>query len=194
MSKKFWKRQAAETPPSFWEDMGTAFVKSAIDNMLGERNLEGPNTTAVRSLTAHSKALRAPVESGTRVSFRTSLSSVLSYEDVPSEGTHGTVVKVKTAHGKVTSLEDRVFVLWDDGKFRSILFEHLKLAPKNRRVASTVRMAASSLGDLSSLFRTASQDDELVHRATKDLWSFRQEGDQYVIERLFDETGEPLKV
>jgi len=49
---------------------------------------------------------------------------------------------------------------------------------------------------VSAFFTPASSgnNDELVHKATKDLWSFHQDGDNYVIERLFDETGEPLKV
>jgi len=36
--------------------------------------------------------------------------------------------------------------------------------------------------------------DELVHKATKDLWSFREDGGQFVIERLFNDSGDPLKV
>ena len=49
----------------------------------------------------------------------------------------------------------------------------------------------ASLGDLTDFLRVA--DDTLVHRSTKDLWSFRQDGAEYVIERLFDTDGDPIK-
>jgi hypothetical protein len=47
------------------------------------------------------------------------------------------------------------------------------------------------MGDLTGFFRGDNTD--LVHKATQDLWSFRKDGDQYVIERMFDGNGEPLK-
>lgn len=57
------------------------------------------------------------------------------------------------------------------------------------------RRAAASLGDISHLFgyRRAS-DDTLIHKATKDLWAVQKQGDEYLIERLFDSTGSPIKV
>jgi hypothetical protein len=195
----FWEKQASETPATFWEEMREAFiVESAIDSVLSEKDLEGPVTTSMRGLTDKARAAKAlilPQPSGTRVSFVANLGSVLSYDDCPGEKMAGTVIMVKTAEGNLTHREGRAFVLWDDGKFRPILAEHLRLAPRNNRVASVIRMTASSLGDLSGLFASSSgKEDELVHRATQDLWSFRQEGEQYVIERLFDDTGNPLKV
>jgi len=71
--------------------------------------------------------------------------------------------------------------------------QHLE-AGKTSKKASMVRMSFSSLGDISGMFTSSESNDELVHRATKDLWSFKKEGDQYVLERLFDENGGPLKV
>jgi hypothetical protein len=55
--------------------------------------------------------------------------------------------------------------------------------------AGSIRVA--SLGDLTEFLRVA--NDTLVHKSTKDLWSFRRDGTDYVIERLFDSEGEPLK-
>jgi len=195
---KFWEKAAAETPDTFWEEMRTAFtVDSAIDTVLQERTIEGPRSTSMRALTDKGRAAKTlplPQNSGTRVKFVADLGSVLTYDDVPSGKMEGTVIKVKTAEGHLTHREGRAFVLWDDGKFRPILAEHLRLASKKSRVASVVRMAAGSLGDLSGMFSSTSRDDELVHRATQDLWAFREEGGQYVIERLFDDTGKPLKV
>lgn len=67
-----------------------------------------------------------------------------------------------------------------------------------------VRFRVASLGDIADMFsppglgniapmlRQAS--GELVHKATNDLWSFSKASDgQYVVSRLFDDTGEPLK-
>jgi len=123
------------------------------------------------------------------------LGAVLTYDDPPADGLEGTVVTVKTGGGVTTHLDNRLFVLFDDGKFRGIQAEHLRLAGTSKR-ASNVRMVVSDLGDLSSFFVQAASgaDDELVHRATKDLWALKQDGDNFVIERLFDETGNPLKV
>jgi hypothetical protein len=100
------------------------------------------------------------------------------------------VVAVKSASGNVTSHEGMVFVQWDgpEGKFASIYVNHL--APvsepaKIRRVAS--------MGDLGEFLKVAS--DTLVHKSTQDLWSLSKsaDGDGFVVTRLFDDTGKPLK-
>lgn len=142
--------------------------------------------------------LDAPMASGTRVAFIGDLDSMLTYgNDFPADGLGGAVVKVRAAAGDVTAEGQHVFVLWDDGKFRPVLARHMRLEPSKKRgkVGDKVRIVTSNLGDISSFFtRTASsKGGELVHKATKDLWSFRQEGGQYVIERLFDSTGTPIK-
>lgn len=49
----------------------------------------------------------------------------------------------------------------------------------------------ASLSQLNGFIRVA--DDTLVNKSTKDLWSLRKEGEGFVIERLFQENGEPLK-
>lgn len=140
------------------------------------------------------KGLQLPQIAGTRVRFVANLGSVLTYDNVPDPKIAGTIVTVKTAEGPLTDLDGRVFVAWDDGEFRPIQAEHLRLAGPSRKHASTVRMVVGSLGDISGMFVTAKNGDELIHKATKDLWSFQRKGDNYVINRLFDDTGKPLKV
>jgi len=157
-----------------------------------------PKESALRELTDAARAANAidpAQDAGTRVRFVSNLGAVLTYDDPPADGLEGTVVTVKTGGGVTTHLDNRLFVLFDDGKFRGIQAEHLRLAGTSKR-ASNVRMVVSDLGDLSSFFVQAASgaDDELVHRATKDLWALKQDGDNFVIERLFDETGNPLKV
>ncbi len=183
----------------FWDDMRYAFsVESALDTVLGGQQLDDPNTVSMRGLTDAGRKAHAVdpnQKAGTRVWFVANLGSVLSYADIPEDKMHGTVVTVKAADGLTTNQDGRLFVLWDDGKFRPILGEHLRLAGKSKR-ANNVRIIVSDLGDLSAFFTPAASgnQEELVHKATKDLWSFKKDGDQYVIERLFDESGEPLKV
>jgi len=195
----------------FWDEMQAAFVRdSAMDKFLDEDDVptegtpfEGEHYTSVRELVdSHRKkrALQLPVEAGARVRFMANIGSVLTYPDIPDEGVDGTVVTVRTAQGDATSQDERVFVLWDDGKFRSILAEHLRPSRKNRKQARSVRIVTADLGDLSSFFapattiRSTGASEDLVHKATKDLWSVRQDGEQFVIERLFTEDGSPLKV
>jgi hypothetical protein len=181
----------------FWEDMGNAFVvESAIDTHLQGRELQGASTTSMRELTdkARAEAALAPQPAGTRVAFKSNLGSLLTYKDCPEPDLGGTVVLVKTGEGKTTHLDGNMFVLWDDGVFRSIRAEHLRLAGVSRKTAQRFRVVVSNLGDLSGLFAVAGQSDELVHKATQDLWSLKKDGDNFVIERLFNETGKPLKV
>lgn len=186
----------------FWADMNEVYaVESAIDHHLMDHELDGEHFQQVRKLTEKDRkanALSLPVDAGARVSFITNLGSLLTYSDPPDEGLEGTVVTVRTAQGDTTFQDERVFVAWDDGQFRAILAEHLRRAKGNRRQARNVRLVLADIGDLSQFFVPAGgvsrKADDLVHKATKDLWSFRQEGKNFVIERLFQENGEPLKV
>ena len=185
----------------FWDDMKSAFVGNSVsvDHFLSGKKIAGPEMTVLQNLTQQAReanALNLPVEAGTRVAFQANIGSVLTYDDCPGDQMGGTVITVKSAGGKVTHQDGRVFISWDDGVFRPILAEHLRLAKDNKKTASSVRMVVANLGDISNLFSVVSSgsSDELVHRATKDLWSFRQDGAQFVIERLFNTNGEPIKV
>ena len=55
--------------------------------------------------------------------------------------------------------------------------------PKRTRVAS--------LQQLQGFVRVGS--DTLINKATNDLWALRKEGDNFFIERLFQDDGQPLK-
>jgi hypothetical protein len=186
----------------FWDDIMTSPLLSegAIDAHLRSKEASEVSTS-VSALTDKGRqdnALPLPVNAGTRVAFVANLGSVLTYSDVPEDGHEGTVVTVRSAHGDTTSHEGRVFVKWDDGVFRSVLAEHLRLA-KTTEAKDYRRVLvgnAISFQDylLSQGYHTAKGNTDLVHKATKDLWSFHKEGEEYIIARLFDDTGEPLKV
>jgi len=173
-----------------------AFASPEVDRAL-ERLGDQEQFSSLQALTAWGKK-NASEEwvAGTRVSFLSNLESMLTYPDCPDPGTNGTVVTVRTGSGDRTFEDDHVFVLWDDGKFRAMVASHIK-PEGTSRTANSVRMVVSDFGDISSFFTPATgtgHGDDLVHKATQDLWALRQEGGQYVIERLFNEDGNPLKV
>lgn len=170
-------------------------VLSGPDTVIRGSTLQGPRATSVRDLTdamRAANALQLPAQVGQRVAFIANVGSVLTYADIPEEGIKGTVVAVKVAGRVATDHEGRVFAQWDDGVFRAILAEHLR--PVASKQASAYRMIIGNLGDLSQFFSASHSANELVHKATKDLWSLQQEGGKFVVTRLFDDTGKPLKV
>jgi hypothetical protein len=72
--------------------------------------------------------------------------------------------------------------------------------PLDSRIASAegrdkkARVKVSSPDDLDGFHRIA-DTDKLVRMSEQDLWSLEEgEEGEYVIERLFDDDGEPLKV
>lgn len=73
--------------------------------------------------------------------------------------------------------------------------------PLDSKIASAekrdkkARVKVSSPEELEGFHRLANSD-KLVRMSERDLWSLEEdeEGDEYVIERLFDEDGEPLQV
>lgn len=193
----------------FWDEFSGVFAaESGMDRLIQDQEMDGDFYNSVRSVQsaddepyvefpAEKKGgIDLPCPSGTRVAFIHNLDSVLTYASVPAEGIEGTVVTVKAAHGKSTYTDQgHAFVKWDDGRFLPVLSKHLQRASGTSRVAKGVNVRVSNLGSLANFFepsRTAS--DELVHKATKDLWSFRQDDSGFVIERLFDFSGDPLKV
>lgn len=183
----------------FWDN----FLKEAtldnggsgsIDSYLSGKEAEGPVFSSVQALTDVGRAknaLELPVKAGTRVSFAGQLGAVLAYNDAPEPKAQGVVVEVKSAGGDITAHDGLVFVQWDDGKMRPTHVEHLRLATGRVKRQAAERIRVASLGDLTDFMKVA--DDTLVHRSTKDLWSMRKDGEDFVIERLFDSAGDPIK-
>jgi hypothetical protein len=173
-------------------DLSSLFVTAAMDSFLSPKAF-GESFESVRELTdtvRKAKAIRLPVEAGTRVMFAGGLGAYLGYDDAPAEGTLGTVISVKSATGNITAHDGRVFVEWDGGGARSIHADHLRLAPNtSAKTANSIRV--SSLGDLTDFLKVA--NNALIHKSTRDLWSLKQDASGFVIERLFDDAGDPLK-
>ncbi len=55
----------------------------------------------------------------------------------------------------------------------------------------TARTKVASIRDLHNFVRLSS--DMLIHRSDRDLWALKREGENYFVERLLDDKGEPLK-
>lgn len=179
---------------NFWDDLtqGTYGDVTSLDGALNRRLAD--KSSSVRLLTDKGReeaGLPLPAIAGTRVTFASNLGAVFSYPEPPHGGLKGTVVTVRTANGDDTSLDGMVFVKWDDSRFLPVHREHLRLAKGDRRASSFRRVVA--FGDLDDFLKVAGGSD-LVHKATKDLWSLKMVDGEYVIERLFDEDGDPLKV
>jgi hypothetical protein len=65
-----------------------------------------------------------------------------------------------------------------------------KAAERVERQAS--RICVASLGDLTEFLKVA--DNTLIHKSTKDLWKYSKDADgNFLVERLFDSKGEPIK-
>ena len=114
---------------------------------------------------------------------------------LPMSGTKGTVVKVRTASGDVTSYDGEIFVQWDGkASIDRVPTQYLRVA--SMRVASLDNFIVLSGPSLSADFGASSvSTGELVHKSTKDLWTVKVgEDGSYEIERLFDQNGDPLKV
>jgi hypothetical protein len=185
----------------FWDDFVDAGVTSqkteALDSYLSGKKLGGDSHASVRALTDREREKRAlplPVEAGSRVTFASNVGSVLAYPDCPTDGVGGTVVAVKSSLGNITAHEEKVFVKWDDGKFIPTYRQHLRKLPKANSKQASYRKVVANLLDLTGFMRMGSED-ELIHKATRDLWGFHvDDAGNYVIERLFNDEGEPLKV
>lgn len=55
----------------------------------------------------------------------------------------------------------------------------------------TAKVRVASCQQLKSFTRLSAET--LIHKSNKDLWTIKAEGNQFFIERLFDDHGEPLK-
>jgi len=192
--KDLWER-VAEGDALFGE--GTT-----IDSALGEDGAylrfaaSLPPERAKRKNMRNEDWLGKRPAAGTRVAFADTLEAILTYPDFPSPGigstkAEGSIIAVRTSSGDTTSRGGRVYVQWDDGKVRAVAHEHLRPASGRLRMANSFRRKVAGLGDLTDFLRSSETD--LVHKSTKDLWSLRKEGEQYVIERMFDASGDPLK-
>ena len=121
----FWKTLANQS--------SNQLLTGSMDSLLSGR-ANGEDFEKMRVLTdvyREANALELPVEAGTKVSFIGTLGAYMAYDNPPGEGSIGEVVQVKSANGEITYNDGKVFVQWDDGEFRPIHAEHLRLASQN---------------------------------------------------------------
>jgi len=187
----------AHEEDELYSGLSLGTTASSLDVYLQGREEQLANK-GLRSLTDQGRAANAfglPATVGTRVAFITNIGSVLQWADPPADGSEGTIVMVRTAEGDQTSLNGLIFVKFDNGQFLQVDPQFLRSATTNTKVASNFSRRVANLGDLSGFLRWGSDDNDLVHKATRDLWSFETtDRGEFVISRLFKDTGEPLKV
>jgi hypothetical protein len=74
----------------------------------------------------------------------------------------------------------------DEAKAMSSMQKELKSLGKAAKM-----FRVSNVGDLTDFLKVS--DGQLIHKSTNDLWSMTADGDSFLIERLFDDDGEPLQ-
>jgi hypothetical protein len=127
----FWKTLAGNS--------SSQLLTGSMDSLLSGR-ANGEDFEKMRVLTdtyREANALELPVEAGTKVSFIGTLGAYMAYDNPPPEGSVGEVVQVKSANGDITHNEGKVFIQWDDGEFRPVHAEHLRLA--SSKTASDIK-------------------------------------------------------
>jgi len=159
---------------------------SSMDNLLGT------DTSDLVDRVRQRKSERAKYADGTRV-YAFVNNGLIIPSGFPRAGSKGTVLAVRTASGEVTGLDGDVFVRWD-GR------EKIESVPSAFLRKASVKV--SNLDDFVFLSGNATmqafaseEDNQLVHKATKDLWTVKIGDDgSFDVERLFDEDGNPLKI
>ena len=177
---------------SWFNDMFASAQKTAsMDEVINTKvsDLVDVNRTVT------SKRL-AKFTEGVRV-VSTTNNGLLIPNRLPMAGSQGSVVKVRTASGEVTSMDGEVFVQWDGrgDKIDRVNINFLRVA--SMKVASLDDFIVLSGPSLLTAFGASNANaiGELVHKSTKDLWSVKVgEDGAFEIERLFDPNGDPLKV
>ena len=176
---------------NFWDRLLEGSNRSSASSIDSHFSDSSESFVSVRGLTdkmRSANSLPLPIEAGTKVVFAGGLGAYLTYEDCPPKNAQGEVVLVRSANGGITHHEGKVFVKWDDGKLRTIHAEHLRLANDKRALT----FKTSSLDDLTQFLKKA--EGKLVNTSTNDLWSYSKDAEgNFVVERLFDDEGEPLK-
>ncbi len=134
-------------------------------------------------------------DDGMRVVAHTNNGVILPGQ-LPTSGTKGTVVSVKTATGDVTSLDGEVFVKFDGrNKIDRIPSNFLRVASMKVANINDHFIVLSGPNLSASFMSQAGGESTLVHKSTQDLWSMRVSDDgSFDVERLFDDKGDPLKI
>lgn len=64
-------------------------------------------------------------------------------------------------------------------------------ADQPKTAAKKLRVKVATVSQLDSFKRVTAET--LIHKSTQDLWSLQKDGEEFFIERLFQDDGSPLK-
>ena len=171
-----------------------AFLAAGVEEMFEPQGLDDHYHQSVQHLTEHGRRKnKKSYSSGARVAYRGNSGDLVPYVHDLKIGQTGTVVTVRSKEGNhITERDGRVFVKWDSGAFIPVNAHHLTNSRK--RIASTFQLRSASIDAFLGDFMRVASENELIHKATHDLWSLSVGGDgQFVVSRLFSEDGKPLK-
>lgn len=168
---------------------------SALDDLLGHHGELRAQRRVARSA-APAQAIKPPGIYGLPVRLTPSVGYALSTRRLPDPQARGSIVCVRTARGEVSAMgRQGFFTAWEDGKFLEIPPDILARVQGGKYDPALVRRVAN-LGDVvgKEYALSATSPQELIHKATRDLWAFQKVEGQYQLCRLFDYDGNPLHV
>jgi len=178
-------------------DLSSASATASMDGFLAGKKM-GSSFESVRGVVGKEEEIPKNASVGTRVVFKGGSGVSLVFKMVPKIGMTGTIVetqeqgssKIRNARAHLEGRETPLNVRWDDETQGLMYPSYMRLAKEApKKKARVIRVA--SLQYLSQFMKVA--ENTLIHKSTKELWSMRSEEGGFVIERLFDASGDPLK-
>lgn len=165
---------------------------SSLDDLLPQN----PATRRVARTIARPGAVRPPGIFGLPVRLAPTMGYAFSTRRLPDPRAQGSIVCVRTGRREVSAMgREGFFTAWEDGKFLEVPPDFVVRVANGKFDPALTRRVAnldSVVGKEFSLSATSPQ--ELIHKATRDLWAFQDVGGQYQLCRLFDHDGTPLRV
>lgn len=134
------------------------------------------------------KTAGAKLSVGTRVKLSSSIESMLMYPNIGGD-VFGTIVRPK----RDPSSQRTAFVKWDNGDIFEMENRYLS------RVGEGINGNYIKLGGklsnstMSDFVKSTKTDGGVIHLSTNDLWGVRKQGSEFVLERMFDNNGFPIK-
>lgn len=168
---------------------------SALDGLLGSpAESAGQRRRVARAIAQAGKGMDPPARFGQRVKLAPSLGYMLSARRLPDPQARGSIVCVKTARGEVSAMgRQGFFTAWTDGKFLELppdILRALRGADYDPALARRVANLEEVVGQEYAL--SASSPQELIHKATRDLWAYQKIDGEFRLCRLFSYDGNPL--
>ena len=170
---------------------------SALDDLLAQRG-EDPaaRRRVARAAASGVQQVKPPGLYGQPVQVLPSVGFALSARRLPDPKARGSIVCVRVGRREVSAMgRQGFFTAWEDGKFLEMPPDLLARVQGGKYDPALARRVASLDEVVGREFAlSAASPQELIHKATRDLWAFQNVGGQFQLCRLFDYDGNPLHV